>query len=140
MQSQKLLRTHYFFSHEGTYRSSISRDEVLAFIASCLREDDGGFAPAPLHDSHILATLCAVQLLVLFDALDDAHGWSAARLDRVAHYIGSLQLPDGSFGGDKWGEADTRYSLCGLGTLVLIGRLDAKFANLSEALCFLCFN
>lgn len=28
--------------------------------------------------------------------------------DKVATYVASLQLPDGSFTGDKWGEVDTR--------------------------------
>lgn len=54
------------------------------------------------HDPHMLYTLSAVQILALFDKLD--------MIDRelVILYIASLQNEDGSFGGDKWGEVDTR--------------------------------
>ena len=70
------------------------------------------------HDPHILYTLSAVQILILFDALD--------RLDaaKVLGYVAALQLPDGSFKGDEWGEIDTRFSYCALQCLRLLGRLD----------------
>lgn len=38
--------------------------------------------------------------------------------------MSSLQLPDGSFAGDKWGEVDTRFSFCALATAALLGRLE----------------
>ena len=37
--------------------------------------------------------------------------------------VASLQLPDGSFAGDRWGEIDTRFSFCALATAALLGRL-----------------
>jgi geranylgeranyl transferase type-2 subunit beta len=36
--------------------------------------------------------------------------------------VTSLQLPDGSFAGDRWGEVDTRFSYCALLTLSLVWR------------------
>ena len=51
------------------------------------------------HDTHILYTLSALQILALVDRLDlvsDKH--------KVAEYVASLQQSDGSFAGDKWGE------------------------------------
>ena len=35
--------------------------------------------------------------------------------------VQSLQLPNGSFMGDKWGEIDTRFSYCALNCLSLLG-------------------
>ena len=80
---------------------------IVDFVMSC-QHDCGGFGGNLGHDPHILYTLSAVQLLVLFDALD--------RLDaaRVMRYVAALQRADGSFQGDEWGEVDTRFSYCAL--------------------------
>lgn len=40
--------------------------------------------------------------------------------ERVVAYIRSLQQPDGSFTGDKWGEVDTRFSFCAVACLSLL--------------------
>lgn len=40
-------------------------------------------------------------------------------------YVKSLQLPDGSFMGDKWGEIDIRFSFCAVATLSLLKQMDA---------------
>lgn len=45
--------------------------------------------------------------------------------DAIARYVSSLQLPDGSFAGDEWGEIDTRFSYCALSCCKLIDRADA---------------
>lgn len=37
---------------------------------SCQHED-GGFGAAPNHDSHMLYTVSAIQILVILDALDE---------------------------------------------------------------------
>lgn len=37
--------------------------------------------------------------------------------DQIASYVASLQRPDGSFTGDKWGEVDTRFSYCAVSLL-----------------------
>jgi geranylgeranyl transferase type-2 subunit beta len=55
--------------------------------------------------------------------------------DRVAHLVvASLQQPDGSFAGDRWGEIDTRFSYCALSCLSLLGHLDA--VRVPDAIAF----
>ena len=66
----------------------------------------------------MLYTLSALQLLAVFGRLD-----LISDPDRVAAFVGSLQQPDGSFAGDKWGEIDTRFSYCAMQCLALLGRL-----------------
>ncbi|CAJ0959726.1 unnamed protein product, partial [Mesorhabditis belari] len=95
----------------------LNRQEILEYLREC-RRDDGGYAPAPKHDSHLLHTLCAVQILIIFDALDECDK------EAVAKYVKSRQKEDGSFDGDVSGEIDTRFSLCALATLYLLDCLN----------------
>ena len=44
-------------------------DELIEFALSCQNED-GGFGGNVDHDSHLLYTLSAVQILAICDALD----------------------------------------------------------------------
>ncbi|XP_014249939.1 geranylgeranyl transferase type-2 subunit beta isoform X2 [Cimex lectularius] len=55
-------------------------------------------------------------------------------VDEIVKYVRSLQKPDGSFIGDKWGEVDTRFSFCAVACLSLLGRLDA--INIKKAVEF----
>lgn len=93
---------------------------ALEFIKGCQTED-GGFAAAPYHDSHILHTLSAIQMLVILERCQS----DFVNIENCVNYIKSLQQKDGSFFGDKWGEVDTRFSFCALATLKLLNRLDA---------------
>lgn len=93
--------------------------KALDFVKHCQRSD-GGFAAAKGHDSHLLHTLSAVQILVILDKLTPEY----IDINACVAYVNSLQQPDGSFFGDKWGEVDTRFSFCGLATLKLLNRLD----------------
>lgn len=79
------------------------------------------------HDPHILYTLSALQILALLNQLD--------KVDKapVVRYVTSLQLPDGSFMGDKWGEVDTRFSYCALSILSLLGELHSGAIDLDKA-------
>ena len=92
---------------------------IVAWVLSC-QNADGGFGGNRGHDSHILYTLSAVQILVICNAENDS------RFDRekCAQWVAALQQPDGSFFGDKWGEVDTRFSYCGLSSLSILNRLD----------------
>lgn len=54
----------------------------------------------------------------------------------IASYIGKLQLPDGSFQGDSWGEIDTRFSYCALSSLALLNKLNEGYIDLKKALDF----
>jgi geranylgeranyl transferase type-2 subunit beta len=104
-------------------RISIESDVVLKTLEFIKRgqNSDGGFAAAMNHDSHILHTLSAVQVLVILNKChtDSSH----IDIDKCVKYIKSLHQPDGSFYGDKWGEVDTRFSFCALATLKLLDRL-----------------
>ena len=42
--------------------------------------------------------------------------------EAIVRYIVSLQQPDGSFFGDRWGEVDTRFTFCALATLIILDR------------------
>jgi prenyltransferase beta subunit len=55
-----------------------------------------------------------LQILSMYDALD------IINVDRLVQYVKGLQLPDGSFCGDKWGEVDTRFSFCAVACLSLL--------------------
>jgi Prenyltransferase, beta subunit len=55
-----------------------------------------------------------LQILSMYDALD------VINVDRLVQYVRSLQQPDGSFCGDKWGEVDTRFSFCAVACLSLL--------------------
>jgi geranylgeranyl transferase type-2 subunit beta len=98
-------------------------------VLKCQHEN-GGFGGNIDHDPHILYTLSAIQILLIFDELH--------KIDRekVISYIASLQNSDGSFNGDKWGEVDTRFSYCALSTLSIIGALHSDAIDLQKAVDF----
>lgn len=95
----------------------LNRDEIIEFVKRCQCPKTGGFAPCEGHDPHILYTLSAVQILCSYDCLSEID------VEAVSKFVASLQQPDGSFFGDQWGEVDTRFSFCAVGTLALIVRL-----------------
>ena len=47
----------------------MDKETILDWVLSC-QKDDGGFGGSERHDSHLLYTLSAVQILLLYDALD----------------------------------------------------------------------
>uniref|UniRef100_A0A1Y1M241 Geranylgeranyl transferase type-2 subunit beta n=1 Tax=Photinus pyralis TaxID=7054 RepID=A0A1Y1M241_PHOPY len=97
----------------------LPENDVIDFIKRCQDPETGGISACIDHDPHLLYTLSAVQILCMYDRLD------AVDASAVVNYVTSLQLPDGSFTGDKWGEVDTRFSFCAVATLALLNRLDA---------------
>eukprot|EP00053_Salpingoeca_punica_P008666 m.77479 g.77479 ORF g.77479 m.77479 type:complete len:347 (-) comp14700_c0_seq1:281-1321(-) len=112
----------------------LPREAILAFVESCFDAESGGFAPNPQHDPHLLYTLTALQVLVTYDALKDHHREGAAR------YVAALQRPDGSFQGDKWGEVDTRFSMCALAALALLNELDRVDVAKAAEFVLACMN
>jgi len=52
------------------YPEGLPRDETIKFVLDC-QNADGGFGAAPGHDSHMLYTVSAVQILATVDALAD---------------------------------------------------------------------
>jgi geranylgeranyl transferase type-2 subunit beta len=97
----------------------MDRDGIIAFVRRCQCPDTGGFAGNLGHDPHILHTLSALQILaILGDGAIDAIDASAA-----ARYVLDLQMEDGSFAGDEWGEVDTRFAYCALCALAILARV-----------------
>ena len=47
---------------------ALPRDKTIEFVLAC-QNKDGGFGAAPGHDSHMLYTVSAVQILATVDAL-----------------------------------------------------------------------
>lgn len=78
----------------------------------------------------MLYTLSAIQILALANQLDRVDG------AKVARFISSLQQPDGSFYGDKWGEVDTRFSYCALSAMSILGRLQTEDIDVTMAVAY----
>ncbi|TFY61980.1 hypothetical protein EVJ58_g4166 [Rhodofomes roseus] len=99
------------------HKDALSRTEMIDFVVSCWDDEAGAFGAHPDHDAHLHATLSAIQILIMQDALDRVD------VDRVVKFILSLQQPSGVFAGDQWGEVDTRFLYCAVNALSLLGRL-----------------
>ncbi|KAJ9122382.1 hypothetical protein QFC22_001804 [Naganishia vaughanmartiniae] len=98
---------------------ALDKEEMIKYVLSCWDDEAGAFGAHPRHDGHILATLSAVQILAIQDALD------LLNRDRIVEFIVSLIDPvTGAVAGDRWGEQDTRFSYIAISILSLIGRTD----------------
>ncbi|NWZ12934.1 PGTB2 transferase, partial [Agelaius phoeniceus] len=111
----------------------MNKEEILSFIKSCQHEC-GGISASIGHDPHLLYTLSAVQILILYDSLH------VVDVNKIVEYIQSLQKEDGSFAGDEWGEIDTRFSFCAAATLALLGKLDAIDVGKAVEFVLSCMN
>jgi len=117
-------------------KMSESCEEVMAFVKKCYHSSCGGFGPFPLHDPHLLYTLSAVQIAVIYDKLDELD------VEKIQEFICGLQQEDGSFVGDQWKEVDTRFSFCAVAALSLMGKLETAPIDLDKAVQFVssCMN
>ncbi|XP_056163786.1 geranylgeranyl transferase type-2 subunit beta 1-like [Syzygium oleosum] len=102
---------------------TVDSNEVVSWILQC-QHKSGLHVQADLvgnigRDPHLLYTLCAVQVLALFDKLD------VLDINKVTNFIGALQNEDESFSGDMWGEVDTWFSYCALCCIAILKRLDS---------------
>lgn len=97
------------------------KDDIISFIQSCYDEQTGGFAASPNHDPHMLSTLSALQVLKLYDALDSL---TNDQRTSIISFIKSMQLEDGSFQGDRFGEVDTRFACNALQSLAILEALE----------------
>lgn len=59
--------------------------EAVEFVKSC-QHDCGGFGANPGHDPHILYSLSAVQILCLYDCIDEIN------TEKLISYIKDLQV------------------------------------------------
>ncbi|KAK5275194.1 Rab geranylgeranyltransferase, partial [Exophiala xenobiotica] len=62
---------------------ALPRDKTVDFVFSC-QNDDGGFGAAPGHDSHMLYTVSAVQILATVNALSELDKVERGGRERVA--------------------------------------------------------
>ncbi|KAF1984600.1 geranylgerany transferase type II beta subunit [Aulographum hederae CBS 113979] len=99
---------------------ALPRREVIDFVFSCVHEN-GGFGAAPGHDTHMLYTVSAVQIIATLDAFDELEERVDGGRKTVGKFIASLQERDtGTFAGDEWGETDTRFLYGALNALSLL--------------------
>jgi geranylgeranyl transferase type-2 subunit beta len=103
---------------------------MVDWVMSCFDETTGGFAGNTGHDAHILYTLSALQILALYNRLDDVPK------EKIIQFVKSLQQSNGSFAGDQWGEIDTRFTYCALFCLSLLGVLEAGHIDKEKAVDF----
>jgi geranylgeranyl transferase type-2 subunit beta len=61
----------------------LPRDKTLEFVFAC-QNSDGGFGAAPGHDSHMLYTVSAVQILATVDGLGDLEKREKGGQERIA--------------------------------------------------------
>lgn len=111
--------------------------KVVEFTLSCWDDTNGGFGAFPQHDAHLLSTLSGLQVLSMYDALSQL---GDTRRDRLVSFITSLQLANGSFQGDSFGEVDTRFSYTALSLLSLLDALTDEIVTPAVDFVLQCQN
>ncbi|BEJ13839.1 hypothetical protein CspHIS471_0310130 [Cutaneotrichosporon sp. HIS471] len=101
------------------HKDALPRDAMIDYVMKCWDDSAGAFGAHPGHDAHIHATLSALQVLIMQDALERVDA------ERVVAFLISLVGADGRVAGDEFGERDTRFSYILVSALSLLGRLDA---------------
>lgn len=115
----------------------LPKEEVISFVLECFDDEKGAFAAFPGHDAHVITTLSALQILLLYDRMD---ALSDEKANRICEFVLGLQLPDGSFAGDEFGEIDTRFVFVSLYILTILGRTDADVMLRAAAFILECQN
>lgn len=116
------LGTLFLVHHETEFE----RSEVTQFIISCIDSKSGGFGAFPNHDAHMLSTLSALQVLKMYDAIDELN---SEQRQNVIDFIKSNQLDDGSFQGDEFGEVDTRFVYNAMQCLAILEELTPEIVE-----------
>lgn len=116
---------------------SFKKDEVVSFALSCFNED-GGFGAFPHHDSHLLSTLSALQILLIYDSLDVLS--EDSRKTKTVAFIKANRLSNGAFQGDRFGEVDTRFVYTALQSLAILGELDEETVDGAVSFVKSCAN
>ncbi|VUG17517.1 BET2 [Brettanomyces bruxellensis] len=123
-----------FLMHQ---EDAFKKEDVVSFIIKCYDNKYGGFGSAPRHEAHILSTLSALQVLKLYDSLD---ALSKEQKDKTISFIKSLQLSDGSFEGDRFGEVDTRFVYTAIQSLAILEELDKSIVDPAVDFILKCQN
>jgi len=85
-------------------------DDVADFLGRC-QNPDGGFGGGPGQLSHLAPTYGAVNALC---CLGTRRAYSVVDREKLAQWMNSLRLPDGSFVMHRDGEVDIRGVYCAL--------------------------
>ena len=122
----------------------LNKEEIVEFLKKNQHES-GGFGPCDGHDPHILYTLSALQIILIYDVTNEINK------EKLIEFICGLQQKDGSFAGDAWGifksfnlgnsssvfifliltgEVDTRFSFCAVAALSLLVSQTLIFVSL----------
>ncbi|KAJ2502503.1 Rab geranylgeranyltransferase [Coemansia sp. RSA 1972] len=104
---------------------ALDHEQIIAYVLGC-QNTDGGFGGHTSHDSHLLYTMSAVQILAMLNALDKVDG------DKITLYVLSLQQTESGITfvcGDEWGEHDTRFAFIALGVLSFFNTQDQLDTN-----------
>ncbi|KAJ1998776.1 Rab geranylgeranyltransferase, partial [Coemansia thaxteri] len=97
---------------------ALRKDDIIDYVLRC-QNADGGFGGHVGHDSHLLYTMSAIQLLVMYDALNRVNA------GKVIGYVKSLQdETTGEVSGDVWGEKDTRFAYISLAIMSFFDAVD----------------
>ncbi|GMM58936.1 Rab geranylgeranyltransferase [Maudiozyma humilis] len=119
-------------------KDTFTKDDVIGFVMSCWDPKHSGFGPFPRHDSHLLSTLSAIQILATYDSLDSLN--TDGKLEKCVEFITGNQQADGSFQGDRFGEIDTRFSYTALNALSILGKLTPKIVDPAVEYILKCYN
>lgn len=99
--------------------------ELVEFALQCFDKKRGGFGGNINHEAHMLYTQHAVYVLAQLHSLhvldDNVTECGQTYRQRIVHYVNSLQLDNGAYQGDEWGEVDTRFAFCAAVTLAVLG-------------------
>ncbi|RLV84892.1 Geranylgeranyl transferase type-2 subunit beta [Meyerozyma sp. JA9] len=118
--------------------TALPEDEVVDFVLSCWDSKSGGFGAFPRHDGHIHSTLSAIQVLSIYDRLDDPK--VVDKKPAIVKFIKGLQLENGSFQGDRFGEVDTRFIYTAISALSILGELTEEISVPAVEFILQCYN
>merc|ERR1719296_241144 len=110
----------------------------------CYNSETGGFSGNIGHDTHLLYTLSAIQILAITDELHllNQIDHDTTYKHKIIQYISSLQQSDGSFAGDtsKLTEIDTRFSYCAISALSILHSLTSINTDTAAEYILSCQN
>lgn len=128
----------YTALHMLKAENKFDKDELISFVMSCQDEKTGGFGAYPNHDPHLLYTLSALQILEMTGQLNTVITYNNKQ--KIVNFIKSLQLSDGSFQGDKYGEVDTRFVYNAISSLSLLTELTDDIVDPAVNFILQCQN
>ncbi|KAI5957346.1 BET2 [Candida jiufengensis] len=117
---------------------TLPQNKVIEYVMSCWDSESGAFGSFPNHDAHILSTLSALQILKYYNY--DLSPLTIDQKQKIVKFIKSLQLRNGSFQGDKFGEIDTRFTYTAISALSLLDELTKEITGPATKFILDCYN